>query len=165
MKNILYTLFVLLLASCYNQNKPKKPENLISKDKMVNIIIDMSLYSSAKGINKRVLEKKGVKLQEHIYEKHKIDSTQFANSNYYYTYNTEAYEDIYQQVKDSLTKLKDSYTAIEKIENKKKKKRDSIKRSKRSKLKDTTKKDILKQPLKSAVSNKNRKTPITDKPN
>ena len=157
MKNFLYTLLVLLLVSCYSQNKPKKPDNLISKDKMVNVIIDMSVYSSAKGINKKVLEKNGVKLQEYIYKKHKIDSTQFANSNYYYTYYIEEYEAIYIQVRDSLTKLKAAYTAIEKIESEQKKKRDSIKRSK---LKDTTKKNFLKAPLMPAVSNKNRKTPV-----
>ena len=155
MKKLLYISLILLLASCYNQSKPKKPDNLISKNQMVNMIIDMSIYNSAKGVNKRILEKNGIKLKEHIYKKHKIDSAQFASSNLYYTYNTEEYKKIYVKVRDSLTKLKEKYKAIEKVEEKQKKKRDSIKRTK---LKSTPKKNFLNKAMQpAAVSNKKRK--------
>ncbi|WP_452229253.1 MULTISPECIES: DUF4296 domain-containing protein [unclassified Lacinutrix] len=155
MRNVLYTCFVLLLVSCFNQNKPKKPDNLISKDKMVRVIVDMSVYSSAKGVNKKVLEEKGVKLQEYIYEKHNIDSAQFAASNYYYTYNPETYEDIYKQVRDSLTKLKAEYTALDKIETKEKKRKDSLKRTKLKLMPE--KGASLKDSVTSAAFNKNKK--------
>ena len=138
MKNVLYTCLVLLLVSCFSQNKPKKPDNLISEDKMVRVIIDMSVYSSAKGVNRTVLEENGVQLEAHIYEKHQIDSAQFAASNYYYTYYPETYEDIYKQVRDSLTKLKAVYTALDKKETKEKRRLDSIKRPK---LEDTSQQD------------------------
>jgi len=113
MKNLIYICFVLLLVSCYDIKKPKKPENLISKDKMVNIIIDMSLFNSAKGINKRTLENKGINLEQFIYKKHNIDSLQFATSNNFYAYNVMEYEAIYERVEDSLTQLKDDFTAIQ----------------------------------------------------
>ncbi|MDO6595495.1 DUF4296 domain-containing protein [Oceanihabitans sp. 2_MG-2023] len=154
MKNILFTCLVLLLVSCYNQNKPNKPDNLISKDKMVSVIIDMSMYSSAKGVNKKILENNGVKLQELIFKKHNIDSAQFANSNYYYTYHTEDYEVIYKQVRDSLTKLKAEYTALDKIESEQKKINDSIKQSK---LKNN---NLMEAPLETALNKKNRFTPV-----
>ncbi|QRM88363.1 DUF4296 domain-containing protein [Lacinutrix sp. WUR7] len=130
MRNFLYAICVLLLVSCYSQHKPKKPKNLLSKEQMVDIIIGVSLYNSAKGVNKKVLERNGVKLQEHIYKKHKIDSAQFADSNYYYTYHPEVYEEIYNIVRDSLKKLKEKHTAIDKEESKLKRKKDSIKRAK-----------------------------------
>lgn len=158
MKKILYTLFVLLLVSCFSQNKPKKPDNLISKDKMIGVIVDMSVYSSAKGVNRTVLEENGVQLEAHIYEKHQIDSAQFAASNYYYTYHPETYEDIYKRVRDSLTKLKVVYTALDKKETKEKRRIDSIKRAE-TKLspEEVAKKETS---MNDALAKKNRKTSI-----
>ncbi len=130
MKFFINICFVLLLVSCYDIKKPEKPENLIAKDKMVNIIIDLSLFNSAKGINKRTLENKGINLEQFIYKKHNIDSLQFAASNNYYAYNIVEYEAIYDRVKDSLTGLKDEYSAIENKKKKVKQKRDSIRREK-----------------------------------
>ncbi|MFD2543258.1 DUF4296 domain-containing protein [Lacinutrix gracilariae] len=154
MKHLIYISFLLLFVSCYNKNTPKKPDNLIAKDKMVTVLVDMSLYNSAKGVNKKVLENRGVKLKEQIYAKHEIDSAQFAASNYYYTYNTEEYEEIYTQVKDSLNQLKKKYKALDVVESKQKKVQDSIKRSK---LNSVAKKNYLSQPLKAAVSKKEQK--------
>jgi len=130
MRSFIYICFVLLLVSCYDIKKPKKPDDLIAKDKMVNIIIDMSLFNSAKGINKRTLENKGINLEQFIYEKHNIDSLQFATSNNFYAYNVVEYEAIYERVKDSLTQLKDDYAAIEKKNQKVRRRRDSIRREK-----------------------------------
>jgi hypothetical protein len=130
MKNVIYICIVLLLVSCYDIKKPKKPENLISKDKMVNIIIDMSLFNSAKGINKRTLENKGINLEQFIYNKHNIDSLQFATSNNFYAYNVLEYEAIYERVEDSLTQLKDDFTAIQNKKEKVRQRRDSIRRAK-----------------------------------
>ncbi len=158
MKNVLYTCLVLLLVSCFSQNKPKKPDNLISKDKMVRVIVDMSVYSSAKGVNRTVLEENGVQLEAHIYEKHQIDSAQFASSNYYYTYHPETYEDIYKRVRDSLTKLKVVYTALDKKETKEKRRLDSIKRAE-TKLspEEVAKKETS---MNNALAKKNKKTSI-----
>jgi len=130
MKNFINICFVLLLVSCYGIKKPKKPKNLIAKDKMVNIIIDMSLFNSAKGVNKRALENKGINLEQFIYEKHNIDSLQFATSNKYYAYNVEEYEAIYDRVNDSLTQLKDEYTVKENKIKRTKQRKDSIRKVK-----------------------------------
>jgi len=130
MKNLIYICIVLLLVSCYDIKKPKKPDNLISKAKMVNIIIDMSLFNSAKGINKRLLENKGINLEQFIYNKHNIDSLQFANSNNFYAYNIVEYEAIYERVEDSLTQLKDDFTEIQNKKEKVRKRKDSIRRAK-----------------------------------
>jgi len=130
MKNLIYISITLLLVSCYDIRKPKTPGDLIPKDKMVNIIIDMSLLNSAKGINKRTLENKGINLEQFIYDKHKIDSLQFATSNNFYAYNVEEYEAIYKRVQDSLTELKDDFTAIQKKREKARQRKDSIRRAK-----------------------------------
>ncbi|MBQ0787438.1 MAG: DUF4296 domain-containing protein, partial [Oceanihabitans sp.] len=122
------------------------------------VIVDMSVYSSAKGVNRTVLEENGVQLEAHIYEKHQIDSAQFAASNYYYTYHPETYEDIYKRVRDSLTKLKVVYTALDKKETKEKRRIDSIKRAE-TKLspEEVAKKETS---MNDALAKKNRKTSI-----
>ena len=107
MRNKAFVLFVvLLIVSCNKVQKPPKPDSLISEDQMVHMLFDLSLLSSAKGTNKKLLEKKGVNMSNYIYEKYNIDSTQFASSINYYTYNLETIQSIYKRVEDSLNILK-----------------------------------------------------------
>ena len=102
--------------SCYGIDRPKKPENLMSKDKMVDVLVELELVSSANGINKRELEKKGIVPDTFVYKKHKIDSTIFANSNNYYAYDIDEYSQIYKDVRDSLESLRTFYIDVEKKE-------------------------------------------------
>ena len=135
MKRFLIFLSVLLtMVSCNNSDNPDKPVNLLAKEEMVNIIIDMSLLSAAKGINKKMLENNGIYPVEYIYKKYNIDSVQFAKSNAYYTYYIDDYEAIYDKVKDSLDKLKTKYRSIEEVEKKEKRKRDSIRKKNRDSI-------------------------------
>tara|TARA_B100001059_G_C17839229_1_gene590712 strand:+ start:6313 stop:6693 length:381 start_codon:yes stop_codon:yes gene_type:complete len=105
-------------VSCYGIEKPKKPENLMSKDKMVDVLVELALVSSAKGINKRELENKGIVPDTFVYRKHKIDSTIFADSNNYYAYDIDEYSQIYKDVRDSLESLRTFYKTEEKKEDK-----------------------------------------------
>lgn len=122
--------------SCYDIEKPEKPKDLISENQMVDVLVEISIMSSAKGINKRMLENNGITPVAYIYKKHGIDSTQFANSNNYYAHDIEVYDKIYDKVKDSLTTLRDKYKELQKEEVKKK---DEKKKELR------TKKELLKQ--------------------
>ena len=108
--------------SCYDIEKPDKPKDLIPEDQMVDVLVDITIMSSAKGINKRTLENNGVTPVAYIYKKHGIDSTQFVNSNNYYAHDIKVYERIYAKVKDSLVILRDKYKAIQKEETEKKNK-------------------------------------------
>ncbi|WP_397364479.1 DUF4296 domain-containing protein [Olleya sp. R77988] len=119
----IYLLAALLFVSCYGIEKPNKPDNLISEDKMVEVLVELSIMSSAKGINKRELENRGIVPDTFIYRKHKIDSIQFANSNNYYAYDIEKYSDIYARVKDSLEKLRTAFKKEDSISKAKKQKR------------------------------------------
>jgi len=121
-----YFVFVLLATACYKYDKPKKPENLISKEKMVNIILDVRLLSSANGANKTTLEKNNLQIETYVYKKFNIDSLQFALSNNYYAYYVDDYKDIYDKVKDSLEVLKNKVDDLVKHEEQEKKYRDSI---------------------------------------
>ncbi|MFD1614298.1 DUF4296 domain-containing protein [Gelatiniphilus marinus] len=121
-----YFSIVLLATACYKYDKPKKPGNLIPKEKMVNIIMDVRLLSSANGANKTVLEKNNLQAEAYIYKKYNIDSLQFALSNNYYAYFVDDYNAIYEKVKDSFQVLKTKYADLAKQEEQEKKYRDSI---------------------------------------
>ena len=115
MKKIAFILFVGLVFLACNNNKikvPNKPDNLLSTSKMADILYDMALVNAAKGTNKKMIQRKGFNPKEFVFNKHNIDSLQFALSNNYYTYYPEVYEDIYEQVKYRLENRKKGYKAI-----------------------------------------------------
>ncbi len=140
MKKIVNILLIfLVILSCKNNtvDRPKKPKNLIKKEVMASIIYDMSIFTAAKGVNKKLIEANGILPEEYVYKKYNIDSTQFALSNEYYAYNIEDYEDIYSKVQ---TKLKNEKRVLDSLvgkENEARKlesqrlrnRRDSIKRA------------------------------------
>lgn len=128
-RSILYIGIILFATACYQYKKPEKPKDLISKDKMVGILIDVKLVASANGVNKKIMDEQLGNAEVYILNKHNIDSLQFASSNKYYANNIKDYEEIYEKVKDSLEKLKDLYKDIElkeEAEEKAQKKKDSI---------------------------------------
>ena len=92
-------------------------DNLISEDKMIEILYDMSLISVSKGINKRIIENNGMKPKKYILKKHNIDSIQFVVSNEYYSKDLEAYLSIYEEVLKKLQSNRE--IVIDTIESKK----------------------------------------------
>lgn len=124
---------LFLIISCENNKikKPVKPDNLISKSKMVDILFDMTLLSSAKGSDRKILENNGIYPQDYVYLKHNIDSLQFAESNNYYSYDIQEYEKLYEQVRARLESDKKEIDKIIAEEEKAKKEKDSIAKIKR----------------------------------
>lgn len=109
-KKILVLFCVLVaMSSCYQYNKPEQPDNLISEETMVHVLLDLKLIGAITGRDKKVLDSAKVSTDAYIYKKYNIDSLQFAQSNAYYTYYMEDYAEIYVKVKDSLSKLKVHY--------------------------------------------------------
>ena len=114
MKNFLYIIILLFLASCTSNTIYKKPKDLIPKDSMVALLTDMYIASSAKNRKNKFLkkEKNYVVL---VYEKYKIDSVRFDASNDYYTSKIEDYTDILNRVKSNLDSLQNIYTEKHKV--------------------------------------------------
>ena len=123
MKKILFIIFILF--GC-NENIQKIPmlDNLISEEKMVDVIYEMTLMSVSKGVNRRILENNGVIPEKYIFEKYNIDSLQFVLSNEFYSNDLNKYLDIYNRVKEKLQENKQ--IIMDSIENYKK---DRAKRS------------------------------------
>lgn len=109
MRKYIYFLLVIFLASCTSNTIYKEPKNLIPKDTMVNLLVDMYIASSARSYKSKSL-KKDENYTYLVYKKYKIDSLRFQESNIYYTSKVESYDLLLKKVKDRLDKLKEKYT-------------------------------------------------------
>ncbi|MFC4723166.1 DUF4296 domain-containing protein [Geojedonia litorea] len=131
MKYVICFLVCLFLA-CKGVERPKKPDNLIAKEKMADILFDVFILNSAKGINKRVLETNGIMPEKFIFEKYNIDSAQFANSNDFYAYDVKTYEAIINSVLERIEREKKIYEQLDKEEAKERqRKADSIREARK----------------------------------
>lgn len=99
------TIIGLFLINCTSNTIIKKPENLIPKNQMVDILTDMFLASGAENI-KNIQLQRNVNYFPVVYEKYHIDSTQFKESNFYYVSRIDDYEEILRKVDERLQKLK-----------------------------------------------------------
>ncbi|WP_255473256.1 DUF4296 domain-containing protein [Formosa sp. L2A11] len=127
MKRLILGILILFsITSCHDISKPAKPKNLISKNKMIDIIIDMSMLSATRGFDKKKLDSNSISVKSYIYNKYNIDSLQFVKSNEYYSYNLEEYEALYEKVDDSLKALKQKFQDIQDAELKASRKQDSL---------------------------------------
>ncbi len=118
MRHIFYILILISLVGCSSGDRPKKPKDLIAKDKMSDIMYDLYILNAAKGVNRKLLELNGIMPADYIYEKYGIDSLQFAVSNTYYSYDTEVYTSIIDKMKAQLEKDKELYEKLTKEEQK-----------------------------------------------
>ncbi len=140
MKKISIILFALVLfTSCTSKTIFKKPSNLIPKDQMVDLLVDMQLANGAKSV-KNKNGKRNINYMHVVYEKYNIDSTRFAESNFYYTTDVDLYADILKKVKQKISTKRDFYDKIVK-EN------DSIERLKIPLVKEKIKKKVFKPQL------------------
>ncbi|WBX73847.1 DUF4296 domain-containing protein [Tenacibaculum pacificus] len=87
---------------------------MIPKDSMVALLTDMYIASSVSNVKNKFLEKKKNYVFL-VYDKYKIDSTRFSESNIYYTSKTEDYTLILKDVKYNLDSLKNYYLEKSKI--------------------------------------------------
>ncbi|MFN3753074.1 DUF4296 domain-containing protein [Flavobacterium sp.] len=99
MKKSILVGLLLLLFSC--NDAVEKPKNLIAKDKMIDILYDISLLEAIKSqnINGGISNKNA---NAYLYKKYKIDSIQFAQSNKYYAADVEEYKKMFEEVKSRL---------------------------------------------------------------
>jgi len=154
--SIILVLGILILA-CNGLQRPKKPDNLISKSKMTDFLYDLYVLNAAKGVNRLTLEKNNLDPEIYILKKHNIDSARFAESNNYYAFDTETYKEIVDEVKKRLESEKEYFEAIrEKETDSIKKRRDSISKKEKTPIEELPLKGI--NNIKDSVALKNRKS-------
>ncbi len=140
MKKISFFIILISLFAC-NEKLLEKPENLIPKEKMVKILKEISIINAAKNSNAGLLRDTNIDPTDFVFNKYKIDSAQFVESDKYYASMPLEYESIYKEVdtllyidKENLRAIKKAKDSIIKLEKKALKKRqDSIKKAKNNK--------------------------------
>lgn len=140
-KIISFFVLLVLFSSC-DKDLVKKPDNLIDKRTMVDVMYDMALLDALKYQDPNSLYDNGINPKTYVYKKYKIDSLQFVKSNAYYAADYREYKKMYDALNDRLKKEKASVDLIIKKEQKKevvlkkakaKKVQDSIKKAKKVK--------------------------------
>ena len=106
-KQVTFFLIIMAFLGCDSKVNYEKPENLISKKKMTDLLYDMHLAIGTSNVQ-NVKYEKNRNYMALVYEKYGIDSVQFAMSNIYYTSNIDEYEEIFEAVQERLKKLQDS---------------------------------------------------------
>jgi len=123
MRKIFLLITFIILFSC-GEEVIEKPVNLISKEKMIDILHDLAIINAAKTTGPRVMEDKNFAPMQFIYDKYEIDSIQFVSSDLYYASRPLEYEDIYKKIEERIIKQKEGF------EKQKEKKKDSLNQEK-----------------------------------
>ena len=108
MKNLCFYFGILFLFSCTSNTILEKPKNLIPKDSMSLLIEEMMIASSSKFI-KNKFQENDVNYMTLVYERFKIDSLRFQESNLYYISKIDDYQKIIEKATQSLEAKKAFY--------------------------------------------------------
>lgn len=131
MKKLLLLAILIGFVSC-NEDVVSKPDNLIPRDKMIDVMYDLSILDAVKYQIPVSAVAYEINPSKYIYKKFKIDSLQFAQSNIYYASDYTDYKDMYDEV---IKRIESKKTVLDSLlikQDKKiaKAKADSIKKSK-----------------------------------
>ena len=110
-KIFVYFLFELIL---FNSCQTIKTENIISQDKMVNMLLDLSIIKSINNLN---YEKNQLIISPEdffILQKYSVDSLNWELNKKYYSKRPKLLALIYRRVQDSLEKKIDSLKYLKK---------------------------------------------------
>lgn len=100
-KTGLFLVALLFLALGCKEEAVSKPNNLIDKETMINIICDLSLLEAAK-TQTMGASTKYMKPAAFLKKKYKIDSITFAESTKYYAADVPEFKNMYDEAKARL---------------------------------------------------------------
>ncbi|MDP3680858.1 MAG: DUF4296 domain-containing protein [Flavobacterium sp.] len=118
-KIITFLTIVTLFVSC-KEEVVNKPERLIEKDVMVDIMYDLSVLEAIRNQNPASLDTFKINSRDYIFKKYKIDSVQFAKSNVYYASDYNEYKSMFEQIRKRLEANTKSVDSLVKLKKKKK---------------------------------------------
>ena len=153
MKYLSIIICAILFLGCQDIKEIEKPENLIAKEVMVNILTDVYISNASRSINNKLLKEYNIRLDSLIYNKYHIDSLQFVESNAYYSSNLKTYTKLITSVEERLKVLQIEKDSIYKII--KKEKEDSTKAKKKEDSTNVKKKEepkLLANPIESEIN-------------
>ena len=102
MRNLFFAILLLsLLYSCENNGELKIPKNIISKNKIVSILVDMHIADATLisfQLDKKETKYMGENYYEMVLSKHNVSRKQFDNAIIFYARYPDHYEKIYDDV-------------------------------------------------------------------
>lgn len=119
MKNWIFIVLVLFLSVSCKKELVKQPAKLIEKEKMIDIMYDLSLLEAMKYQNPVSVDSSETDPTKFILKKYKVDSLQFAQNNMYYAADYDNYKDMFDQIGKRLAVKQRAIDSIVKIEEKK----------------------------------------------
>ncbi len=137
MKKRISLVAILTLLGC-KDDLVKKPDVIIEKSKMMDIMYDLALLEAIKYQNPAVLDSNQIRPKQYIYKKYKIDSLQLAQNNVYYAADYKSYKVMFEEVVKRIANEKKRANAAVKLEQKK----NNIRMAKLKKKKQLAKKAI-----------------------
>lgn len=143
MRKAVFFFVVFLIFSCKSDTDFEKPKDLIPKDQMIDILVDLHLAVGAMNTN-NIKNKKSNNYTFLIYNKYGVDSLRFMESNRYYASRVDDYYKMFDKVRIRLEKLNDKYDALAKKDSLEHVKMDSILKSRKRRIKGVPKTKKLK---------------------
>ncbi|KQX15131.1 DUF4296 domain-containing protein [Flavobacterium sp. Root420] len=119
MKNFVFIILGLFLSVSCKKELVKEPKRLIEKEKMIDIMYDLSLLEAIKYQNPLSLDSVNSDPKNFVLKKYKVDSLQFAQSNIYYAADYNTYKEMYDEIGKRLAVRQRAVDSIVKIEEKK----------------------------------------------
>lgn len=98
-------LLLFFVFSCAEE-VIKKPEDLIPRDKMSELLYELAILNAAKNTDKGILEDHFENPTEFLFRKYGVDSLQFVKSDMYYASQPLVYEAMYEEIADRLDREK-----------------------------------------------------------
>ncbi|NGY36395.1 DUF4296 domain-containing protein [Flavobacterium sp. XN-5] len=137
MKKLMLLLTVLVGFMSCKEEVVHKPDNLIERDMMIDVMYDLSIFDAIKYQNPASIDTFKINPSQYIFKKYKIDSLQFAQSNTYYASNYIDYKEMYDELIQRIEAKKTVLDSLVKREEKKqeKLKADSLKKVKSNDVK------------------------------
>lgn len=147
--NRIFCLVVLVMSvlACSDVQEHKVPERILSEDQMVEIYTDMMLLDAIRRGNTKIYDAYDIDVQEHIYNKFKIDSALLKDNIDYYNLEFEANTRIFERVNENMNRKKDLFDSIRKTQ-------DSLERIEIERKRDSAK-NVLKPELKKVITQPN----------
>ena len=119
MRKKVILLACLIWLGCAPQNSVEPPEQLISPEKMEDVLYDLSLIKALKNTNFQKEESKSILTPDYLFKKHNIDSLQWEENLRYYSKNPKKFLLIYKKVQERYPQVLDSIDTLLLRENKK----------------------------------------------
>ncbi|MBZ4037233.1 DUF4296 domain-containing protein [Flavobacterium sp. 17A] len=142
MKNFIVIILVLFLSVSCKKELVKKPEKLIDREKMVDIMYDLSILEAIRYQKPLSLDSVDGDVTKFILRKYKVDSLQFAQNNIYYASDYDNYKDMFDEVNKKIAVNQRAADSLAKIDEKKaaKAKKNTLKQELKEDSKDSVKK-------------------------